>query len=270
MKSYIQSNKKGLIILFMAIVMISVIFTLKGEKSVNYNNDSMELTSAVLLKNIDAQKEISEEEKIELTLNEYIDEINFFADTFQIKRDIFYDLLRKDIDVLENSENIDKTLVDYLFSLEEQSESLFSNKLVSCTDSKDYLLSLIRYYTTIYDNVEFQVAAAIAEIESGYNAPAMLRKNNIFGGMARGTLIQYRNIEYGVLKYIKLLSESYYAKGLTTVEAIGVVYNPIIDESGKKIANPTWIANVKKVLKKYEEFEAINSVSDIISLHEAV
>lgn len=253
---------------FMAIIILIALFALKSEKSVKYD-DSIELTYDIL-NNVDAQKEINEEEKIELILNEYTDEINFFADTFQIKRADLLDLLRKDISIIENSDNIDKTLIEYLFSLEKTNKSLFSNKLTSCTDSKEYLLALINYFTTIYDNVDFKTAAAIAEIESGYKAPSMLKKNNIFGGMSGGTLIQYHNIEYGVLNFIKLLSEGYYNKGLTTIEAIGIVYNPIINENGKKIANPSWVKNVKSVLKKYEDFDTIKSVSDIISLQEAV
>ena len=71
--------------------------------------------------------------------------------------------------------------------------------------------------------------------------------------MARGKLISYKTIEYGVLKYIKLLSESYFGLGLNTVETIGKKYNPVY-ENGVKKANPTWVKNVNAVMDKYQNY----------------
>ena len=47
-------------------------------------------------------------------------------------------------------------------------------------------------------------------------------------------LIQHENIEIGVLKYVRLLSKNYYGKGLTTLNSIGRIYCPIINENGAK------------------------------------
>lgn len=87
----------------------------------------------------------------------------------------------------------------------------------------------------------------------------MLNKNNIFGGMYNGNLIGYKNIEYGTLKFIKLLSEGYFGKGLVTVEDIGRVYNPMINESGVKTAKPAWVYNVTLAMEDFIEVEAVDT-----------
>ena len=86
----------------------------------------------------------------------------------------------------------------------------------------------------------------------------MLNNNNIFGGMANGRLISYKSIEYGTLMYIKLLSEGYFGKGLNTVELIGIIYNPMFNENGVKVAKPTWVNNVKRAMEKYSVKEKLD------------
>ena len=128
------------------------------------------------------------------------------------------------------------------------------------------MLALLMYFSNIYDNVDFSIAAAIAEIESGYRSSSMLKKNNIFGGMSKGSLIRYKNIEYGILRYVKLLSSGYFGKGLTTVEAIGRVYNPTFNENGEKIAKPSWVANVTKAINNYSDMDQSIDIAEVKSL----
>lgn len=228
----------------------------------------------ISIENLEVSSEniITEEEKQELVLNEHIEEINFYADTFQIKREVLLEKLKEDYEKLdlENKSSLGLTLINYLFNLETTHKELFENKTTPCTDNKEYIVSLINYFSNVYGNVDFQIATAIAEIESAFSAPGMLKKNNIFGGMASGNLIKYKNIEYGVLRYVKLLSEGYFAKGLTTVEKIGKVFNPTFTEDGIKIAKPTWVTNVNNALRKYQGLKAITNVSEIVALNEAV
>ena len=81
--------------------------------------------------------------------------------------------------------------------------------------------------------------------------------NNIFGGMSSTGLIKYNNIEYGVLSYVKLMSERYYAKGLDTVESIARVYNP---------NSTTWTTNVKNTANKFNNYENITNLNTLMSL----
>ena len=58
--------------------------------------------------------------------------------------------------------------------------------------------------------------------------------------------------------YIKLLSEGYFGKGLNTVELIGIIYNPMFNENGVKVAKPTWVNNVKRAMEKYSVKEKLD------------
>lgn len=207
---------------------------------------------------------ITEEEKINLILKEYEEEINFFAQAFQIDPDVLKEKLHNDFESLNINEdtNFAKTLIDYLFNLEDTNKELFMNNKIPCDITKEEMLNLINYYCHIYGNVDYSLAASIAEIESGFSSKVMLNKNNIYGGLANGKIISYKTIQYGILKYIKLLSEGYIAKGLTTIDAIGVVYNPVI-ENGVKKANPSWVNKINNAQEKYLNYIAITNVSEL-------
>ena len=165
-----------------------------------------------------------------------------------------------------NTDNLEYTLIEYLLALEDSNKELFDNSIDPCDDSKEYMLALIKYFSNIYTNVDFSIAAAIAQIESGYTAQSMLNKNNIFGGMSGGSLIRYKNIEYGILRYIKLLSEGYFGKGLTTVESIGRVYNPTFNEQGVKIAKPSWVSKVNNALDEFSNIDINIGIAEVLTL----
>jgi len=272
MKKYVQSNKKGLVLVAIAVIIMTMAFVNKENTTARFESVSLSYNLAPILLNNEMEEEpapaveLTDEEKLEIVFQEHKEEITFVAKTFKIAEETLIDKLREnhqELNLLNLTEPMLKTLINYLFSLEETSKELFDNKITPCQESKEYMISLINLFSHLYGNVDFEIAAAIAEIESGYQAPYMLSKNNIFGGMYSGGLLKYKNIEYGILRYIKMLSESYFGKGLITVEQIGLVYNPTFNENGVKIAKPTWVYNVTNAIDKYLEYQPITNIVDI-------
>lgn len=251
----IKHIKKIVILMGIVIGMVILLTPNKGnvvEINTNVSKD----------KNLESIKVIKEEEKIALFLEEKMDSIIFLANTFKIDKEIIIELLKEnkmELNYLENSANFDKILIDYLFTLEDSNKKLFDTKREPCTMDKEYIIKLIKYFSSIYDQVDFSIAAGIAEVESGFTSKYMLSRNNIFGGLVKGKLLSYRNIEYGVLSYIKLLNDGYFTKGLTTVETIGKIYNPVFNENGEKIARPTWVVNVNKAKENYLEIDEVDT-----------
>ena len=268
MKEYINKNKKGLILLSIGVVLLIFSFGL------HYFVNKDDIIVHSISYNVDAEvpestRILSEEEILNIFLTNNIDTIKFMSDMFQIDNEVLLNKLREDyqsINLLDN--DLDKALLDYMIALEDSNPELFSKKLNVSNPSKEYMIALIKYFCDYYGNVDFSIAAAIAEIESGYSAKSMLNKNNIFGGMSSGGLIKYKNIEYGIYSYIKLLSEGYFGKGLTTVEAIGRVYNPTYNEAGVKIAKPSWVANVSNAMSDYSVMDTVE-IEALLSLKEA-
>ena len=268
MKEYIKKNKKGLILLSIGAILLTFSLTMHHY----INRDEMIVHS--ISYNVDAEvpestRILSEEEILNIFLTNNTNTIKFMSDMFQIDNEVLLNKLREDyqsINLLDN--DLDKTLLDYMIALEDSNPELFSKKLNVSNPSKEYMIALIKYFCDYYGNVDFSIAAAIAEIESGYSAKSMLNKNNIFGGMSSGGLIKYKNIEYGIYSYIKLLSEGYFGKGLTTVEAIGRVYNPTYNEAGVKIAKPSWVANVSNAMSDYSVMDTVE-IEALLSLKEA-
>lgn len=259
MKIYIKNNIKS-ILFSLLIAFVFCIFLVSTKcKTGNITVKVNQYESFIKLN--DDKKEVTEEELLYNFFEENKDSIEFLSRTFGIDNEVLkYELKStyKETDML-NKEDTDSFLIDYLFELEKDNKKMFNKKHIPCTDSKEYILSLIKYFTGIYKDVDFSIAAGIAEIESAYTASTMLKKNNIFGGMSNGNLIRYRNIEYGVLQYIKLLNDGYFKKGLTTIDAIGRVYNPMINENGKKVAKPTWVKNVTNAVSHYDDFNDVDA-----------
>ena len=183
--------------------------------------------------------------------------IMFYVNTFQIEENTFITKLKENKTFTYETDNLDKRLLDFMLKLEKEDKSLFDNTITPCTDNKKYMIALIKYWTTLYPKVDFKVAASIAQIESGYRAAHLLRKNNIFGGKGKNGILSYKNIEYGTLRFVKLLNDSYYGKGLDTVAKIGVKYNPTYDSEGNKIAVPEWVRDVTVTLKVYEKYDTV-------------
>ena len=266
MKDYIIENKKGLILVILGGMILIVMLLLYHRCSHQELMVSPINTFEAKITEPQSKRILTEEELLEIYLTDNTETINFFANVFQIDQNTLMDKLRleyKNINLL-NSTNLGYTLSEYLLVLEDNEKELFGNRVVPCYETKEYMVALLKYFSNIYSNVDFSIAAAIAQIESGYTAQSMLNKNNIFGGMSGGGLIKYKNIEYGILSYIKLLSDGYFGKGLTTVEDIGRVYNPTINENGVKIAKPSWVSKVNNALS---EFTGLDTTMDIATLN---
>ena len=269
MKEYIKKNKKGLILLSIGAILLTFSLTMHHY----INRDEMIVHS--ISYNVDAEvpetsRILSEEEILNIFLTNNTDIIKFMSDMFQVDHEVLLNKLREDYQSINllDTDDLDRTLLDYLIALEDSNPEMFSNTLNTSDPSKEYMVALIKYFCDYYGNVDFSIAAAIAQIESGYSANSMLNKNNIFGGMSSGGLIKYKNIEYGIYSYIKLLSEGYFGKGLTTVEAIGRVYNPTYNEAGVKIAKPSWVANVSNAMSDYSVMDTVE-IEALLSLKEA-
>lgn len=163
--------------------------------------------------------------------------------------------------------SFEEGLIEYLFNFTKENPKLVSNKRIPYTGSKDYVIDLIKYFTGIYENVDYTTAVSIGAAESGYyEVKYMLNSNNVFGGMGSNGLIKYKNIEYGILNYIRMLSRNYYGKGLTTLESIGRIYCPSYDSKGNKVASSHWLGLVRKAMSKYagtyEEIEVETLLND--------
>lgn len=257
MKDYIINNKKGIILVILGAMILIVMLLLYHRCSHQELLVSSISTFEAKISEPESKKILSQEELTEIYINDNIETISFLANTFQIDQSILTEKLKleaKNINLL-NTDNLEYTIIEYLLVLEDSEKDLFSNKVDPCDDSKEYMIALLKYFSNIYSNIDFSIAAAIAQIESGFTAQSMLNKNNIFGGMASGSLIRYKNIEYGILRYVKLLSEGYFGKGLTTVESIGKVYNPTYNENGVKIAKPSWVSKVNNALNNFTDMD---------------
>ena len=262
MKNYVQANRRKILISIG--VLIGVVMLL-----VPINTKHYEVEYTVSPKTtLETMKEVTVDDKIDMMLNEKTNSIKFFANTFLIDENVLIAKLKIDYEslgYLDNGDNFDSILLNYLLRLESTESSLFKNVRVSNVMSKDYIVKVLKYFSNMFGNVDFGIAAGIAQIESGFTAPFMLSRNNIYGGMSGGGLIGYKTIEYGVLRYVLLLSEGYFGKGLTTVESIGIVFNPTVNENGVKIAKPTWVYNVTNAMQEFANVSDVDTTM-LISL----
>ncbi len=167
---------------------------------------------------------------------------------------------------LKKYRNIEYGIVEYFYELSDLYPKIRNKKHVSYNGTSDYIENLILYYTSIYDNVDSTLALSIGAAESGYyKVKYMLHKNNIYGGMSSNGLISHENIEIGVLKYIRMLSRSYFGKGLTNEYLIGKKYCPTRDDNGNKIASPHWINLVNTAKNKYKNYTQNVSINEIVN-----
>lgn len=203
------------------------------------------------------------------------DTIEFLSKTFGIDSShIYEDLIKKNENAPYNEYNIglikdknglkqygsfEEGLIEYMINFAKSNPKLVDNTRNPYRGDADYVVNLIKYFTGIYTNVDYLTAVSIGAAESGYyQVKYMLESNNIYGGMTnRHTLIKYKNIEYGVLSYVRLLSKSYYGAGLRDLESIGRVYCPAYDRNGQKIASQHWLKLVNAAKEKYAGSESV-------------
>lgn len=267
---YTAASSHIALIITMIIVMIGVI---KQELLQTTNIVTIQPENEVLAM---STTEYNLTDDIKNFVNNNYDIFKFYSDTFEISiDDLEQELINSNYNRCFNPKDIgnngiiydslDKNLIDYLFNLEELKPKLFSNKHYNGTEySKEYIYGLLNYYTNIYNNVDYKTLAGIAYIETGnLNSKTMLKYNNIYGGMSNTGLIKYKNISYGILTYVKLMSEKYYAVGLNNLETIGKKFNPITTSNGKKVANPKWVSDIKSILSKIDNSKVIYTVTEL-------
>ena len=157
-------------------------------------------------------------------------------------------------------------LVEYFYSYVKNNPKKVNNKRVAYKGSADYVEKLIIYFSEhIYTDVDTTTALSIGAAESGYyKVKYMLACNNVYGGMGSKGLIKYKNIEFGVLSYVRYLSRNYYSKGNTSLEGIGRIYNPTTDSNGNKIASPHWISLIQTAKKRYSKYDFNLSIEDLV------
>jgi len=248
------------------ITFLLVIITICGNSKTILKTKTTETSNVIALQTVN---EYNLEEDIVSFINENNEIFNFYSNMFGIsisdlKDSIINDnngvtLNKKDIGNTNTLyDNLDMNIIDYLFNLRKTNNKLFKQEYINAKEhSKDYIYGLINYFSKVYKNVDYEVLASIAYIESGnLNSKYMLKCNNIYGGMSSHGLIKYNNIEFGVLSYVKMMSKYYYGKGLTTVELIAKKYNP-----GSK----SWVGNINKYANKFKN-DANIDLNTLISL----
>ena len=168
---------------------------------------------------------------------------------------------------MKSFDTIERGIVEYFYNYCKKHPGKVNKKRVAYTGNAEYVENLIIYYTThVYTNVDTNIALSIGAAESGYyKVKYMLACNNVFGGMSSTGLIKYKNIEYGVLSYIRLLSKNYFGKGLNTFAKIGRIYCPTYDSNGNKIASPHWIGLVNTAIKKYNKYNRDIQMNDLLN-----
>ena len=217
-------------------------------------------------------------------IEKYSNVISFFSKMFGFDNDfVIEDLINRNMDVIKINENnlgclknsknesedfpnVEYGISEYFFEMAKLYPHKANSKKIEYSGDSEYIENLIMYYTNIYKEVDSTLALSIGAAESGYyKVKYMLQKNNIYGGMGRNGLIIYDNIEIGVLKYIRLLSNNYFKKGLTTKESIGRKYCPQINSNGEKVASYHWINLVSKAETKYKYYTNNISIEEIMT-----
>ena len=222
----------------------------------------------------------------------YLDDIKFLCYTYSIDYEDFIDDLHKQYELnyetygfneknvgyilnanneLKDYKNVKYGLVEYINKYIDKNPKKKKTRRVAYTGSASYVENLIRYYCTIYTDVDTNIALSIGAAESGYyKVKYMLKIGNIYGGMGKGGIIHYDNIEIGVLSYVRLLSRSYFGKGVNTINGIGYRYCPGIDNNGNKVASPHWVGLVNTAMKHYNKQDNKITASDLLKKTEVL
>ena len=227
---------------------------------------------------------VQETNELDNYITTYKKDIEFLCKTFGVDYDLITQDLRNKYDshegfettnvgyLLDSKGNV-KTfkndlygLVEYFYSYVKNNPKKVKNKRVPYKGSANYVEKLIIYFSEhIYTDVDTTTALSIGAAESGYyKVKYMLACNNVYGGMGSHGLIKYKNIEFGVLSYVRYLSRNYYSKGNKTVEGIGRVYCPTTDSNGNKIASPHWISLIQTAKKKYSKYDFNLSIEELV------
>lgn len=88
--------------------------------------------------------------------------------------------------------------------------------------------------------IEHELPLAIAKLETGHFTSRAYTEGNNVGGLSVDEVpLEYGSLDEGVDAFVRLLTENYFAEGLTTPEAIGQKYCPV---------NPEWAEMVRGLM----------------------
>lgn len=91
------------------------------------------------------------------------------------------------------------------------------------------------------------LTVAISKHETGnYTSSAFNNQNNLGGIFRNGQLATFGTLEEGINEFVSLLKNSYFDKGLNTIEKIGNVYCPVGASNDPSGVNVHWIPMVTK------------------------
>lgn len=92
--------------------------------------------------------------------------------------------------------------------------------------------------------VDYDIAMAIARLETGhFKSNAFRNKNNVGGMMWKGELMYFDTLDEGVDRYVRNLHKNYFAMGLNTPEKMNKKYCP--DDGA-------WARKVRSLMREYE------------------
>lgn len=138
-------------------------------------------------------------------------------------------------------------------------ETIKEHEIVKYVEIDDKTCKMDKYSCMIYivgkeyelTHEQSLLAVAISQHETGkYTSQAFKNKNNLGGIFRKGELATFESLEEGINEFIKLLKNSYFEKGLNTIEKIGNVYCPIGASNDPHGVNVNWIP---KVTQYYNE-----------------
>lgn len=96
------------------------------------------------------------------------------------------------------------------------------------------------------------LVVAISRHETGnWTSNAFKTKNNFGGIMKNGKLATYETQDAGLERFINLLNDKYFAKGLDTIKEIQKVYAPIGAKNDPNNLNSHWVNGVTKFYNEY-------------------
>jgi len=248
--------------------------------SLGYPQSSFEYTSGLIINIINVEPEAEIVYNLDYYINEYQDVIRFFCQVFDYQYDDIIKNLKQreegtseytNIGYLKDKKgnlktypNFEYGLIEYFYHLNNSNSKLRKVTYRPYKGDAKYIENLIVYFSTIYPNVDAKTLLSIGAAESGYyKVKFMLKYNNVYGGMGSKGLIKHNNIEQGVLAYVRMMSKSYYGKGLTTLPAIGRVYCPV-KENGVKKASSHWLKLVKTAQKKYQNYPTTMTFNELM------
>ena len=157
----------------------------------------------------------------------------------------------KEVGTLKNKYGVSFTVGDYVYL----PLPFYNYGIWKVVKIEDKTCKMDKYSCMIYlvgkeygltDEQSF-MAVAISKHETGnYTSNAFKNQNNLGGIFRSGQLATFGTLEEGINEFVSLLKNSYFDKGLDTIEEIGNVYCPVGASNDPTGVNVHWIPMVTK------------------------